>query len=224
MRPTEVLFLIDKSGSMTKHKRELYDAYQHFIEGQEDVGIDCYVTCELFSTHFGVMHMNTSGQASDVDVQTVCAKEKLESAPKLSDANFDPQGGTPILDAIGTTIDRARFMISDDVNRQVIMVLITDGGENSSKQYSAFEIADMITGLRKGGWKFIYIKLGREGIGYNCSGEKVEVSPEQMGFDTEEYFELADGNNFTSLMSDVTQAIAEYRTTGHMELTWEQSK
>ncbi len=56
----------------------------------------------------------------------------------------------------------------------------------------------------------------------DSSGYDAKASPEEMGFNTEEYFELANGNNFASLMSDVTQAIADYRTTGHMKLTWGQ--
>ena len=213
MKETEVLFLIDMSGSMEAHKANTYTGFRELVDNQRALGSGCFATVGFFHQKSEIDEA-TGDYKSKPEILHVAVKEPMASLPYLSDKLFRPDGGTPILDAVGITINKVRFMLPpSSEQRQVALVLITDGEENASEEYTMPQIADMITELRRGGWKFLYINV-KDSKTMGDTWSRGQFAPMRMGFLDKE---VGTGSNVKQIFSQISEAIGDFRSQGELE-------
>lgn len=152
---THISLLLDRSGSMAAVADDTIGGFNQFIvEQQKQPGI-CTFTLVQFDS---------------VDPQEVLHEMRpMHEVPPLTRRNFQPRGSTPLLDAMGQLIDRtgARLAALAEPDRptRVIVVILTDGMENSSQRYSRRQVFEMIQHQQDVyGWQFIFLGANQDAI------------------------------------------------------------
>ncbi|NBJ16961.1 MAG: VWA domain-containing protein [Dehalobacter sp. 4CP] len=176
---TELVFILDKSGSMGGLESDTIGGYNSMLEKQKSVDGECHITTVLFDNNYELLH-------DRIDIKAVSSITKKEYAVG---------GSTALLDAIGRTIHKignAQKHTADDYRAEKVMfIIITDGEENSSREYSADKVKAQIERQKKNyGWEFIFLganidaveTAGRFGIpadraqNYHADKEGVELN------------------------------------------------
>ena len=130
---TDVVFLLDRSGSMGGIENDTIGGYNSYLDSQRKNPVK--VTTVLFDDKYEMLY-------DRVDINNV---------KKLTNKEYFVRGCTALLDAIGRTIN---YMDSKKA-KKVLFVITTDGLENASREYNKAKIKDMIEGHKD--WEFIYI-------------------------------------------------------------------
>lgn len=149
---TEVVVVLDRSGSMSSCKTGTLEGFNTFLNEQQNAAGDGFMTLVQFDDQY------------QVDYQSVNSK----LVAPLTDATFVPRGMTALHDAIGKTINGLK------TDRDVVFVIITDGLENASREFTKEAIKTLIEDKTKQGWKFIYLGANQDavlvgsGIGVNA--------------------------------------------------------
>lgn len=152
MKPnyTHLSVVIDRSGSMASIKSDTEGGFNTFIEDQKAIPGTATVSLTTFDTAIDLVH-------SFVDIQEF---------PKFV---LEPRAATALLDAIGITIvglgKKLNDMPEDERPEKVVMVIVTDGEENSSREYTYEKIAAMIkeqTDTWK--WEFVFLGANQDAI------------------------------------------------------------
>ena len=143
---TEVVFILDRSGSMSGLESDTIGGYNSMLEQQRKLKGECVITTVLFDNCYELLH-------DRIDIRAV--------AP-ITEKEYFVGGSTALLDAIGKTIhkiDTAQKNTSDAYRAEKVMfVIITDGYENSSREYSSQKVKSMIEHKKeKYGWEFIFL-------------------------------------------------------------------
>ena len=176
---TELVFILDKSGSMGGLERDTIGGYNSMLEKQKAVPGECLITTVLFDNDYKLLH-------DRIDIRAVSP---------ITEKEYSVGGSTALLDAIGMTIhkiDNAQRHTADDYRAEKVMfVIITDGEENSSREYSAEKVKAQIQRQKeKYGWEFIFLganidaveTAGRFGIApdraqnYHADSQGVELN------------------------------------------------
>lgn len=140
---TELVVVLDRSGSMSTIKNDMIGGYRQFMQEQAAVPGECVVSLYMF----------------DNEYQTVFEETPVRGAGELP---LSPRGATALLDAMGTTILRAglRFSRKTEDKRpgKVVFLVITDGMENASKEFTREQIRQMVEEQQaKHAWQFVYM-------------------------------------------------------------------
>lgn len=149
---SEIVFILDRSGSMSGRENDVIGGFNSFIEEQKKVDGDCDVTLVQF----------------DHEYDTVYNKIPIQHVKNLTSDTYRPRGSTALFDAICKTIDDVgkRLARTKETNRpdNVIFVIVTDGEENNSKKYLNFEDVTRRTEHQqsKYNWKFIYLGANQD--------------------------------------------------------------
>ncbi|MFM7317054.1 MAG: vWA domain-containing protein [bacterium] len=143
---TEIAFVMDRSGSMESMKEEAIVAFNQFLKDQRELPGEARLTLVLFDTEFLKPYDNVP----------------IEKVPDLNEKTYIPRAGTALLDAMGKTIDEIgkRLAATAEADRpcKVIVACMTDGEENSSRQYSNDAIAAIIRHQQeKYSWEFVFL-------------------------------------------------------------------
>jgi uncharacterized protein YegL len=129
---TEIIFILDRSGSMEHLTRDTIGGFNAFIEQQKEADGEARLTTILFDDKYEVLH-------DGVDIKDV--------AP-LTSASYFARGSTALLDAIGKAMQTVggRLANTSETERpgKVILVITTDGEENASREYKLEKIREMI--------------------------------------------------------------------------------
>jgi len=160
---TLVVYLLDRSGSMADCLPQTISGFNEYIgsvragaKGNIRVTLKTFASAGFLST--GPITVSNAG-----DIQTIFDMVKLEDVPALSEANYVPNGGTPLYDAIGDTIAATDFQLSRlAVRPNVFFVVQTDGGENSSTKYLKSAINTLISARSEAGWTFVYLGANQD--------------------------------------------------------------
>lgn len=195
---TEILFVIDKSGSMGNLVDDTIGGFNGFLESQKEQPGQAYLTTVLFSDGHFKLH-------DRVDIREV---------PRMDRSQYTVGGGTAMLDAIGSTIDEAQLRIdklpAEERPDHVICVITTDGHENSSHHYNKATIQRMIDHQTRGhGWKFIF-------LGANMDAVQEAAS---IGIDYAATW-TANSVGVSSAYSAVNYATNSLRSTGEVDARW----
>ena len=128
-----IVFLLDRSGSMEGVEADTIGGYNNYINSQKKNNAN--VTTILFDDKYETLNFNTP----------------IEKVKKLTRKEYYVRGSTALLDAIGKTIKR----LDEEKKNKVIFIITTDGYENASVKYSKEEIKHLIK--IHDNWEFVYI-------------------------------------------------------------------
>lgn len=148
---THIVVVLDRSGSMSTVYNETIDGFDEFINAQKGVDGDATVTLVQFDDKYEKVF-------SSVPVNEVKSIKEF----------YSPRGMTALLDAIGKTVEDTKKKITktSKVKRpdRVVVVVITDGYENNSKEYSSAKIRSLIKEQEKGNWEFMFIGANQDAV------------------------------------------------------------
>jgi uncharacterized protein YegL len=195
---TEIVFILDRSGSMCHLVGDTIGGFNSFVEAQKILPGEAKLTTVLFDDKYEVLHKG-------VDIQNI---------KPLDDKQYFSRGWTALLDALGKTINdvghRLAKLPEPDRPGKVIFVITTDGLENASKEFTRVQIKEMIdrqTDVYK--WQFIFLGANMDAvnvadsIGIHYSSNYTD---DQYGTQT--------------LYSAVTASISGYRGSGTIKEDW----
>ena len=143
-----ITFILDESGSMSAIERAARDGFNAYREEQIAHGGDTWWTLTTFNH----------------DVRTRYSALPGRRVPKLG-ADYSPSGCTALYDAIGTSIMKTRAHLKKlgaDRPADVIVVILTDGMENSSEEWTQREVFELITESEAAGWQFIFLGANQD--------------------------------------------------------------
>lgn len=142
---TELVFILDRSGSMNGLESDTIGGFNSFIDRQKDVDGKCLVSVVLFNSESTVIY----------------DREPLEKIRKMTMDDYMPGGSTALIDAMGDTIHHIRnvhrYIRKEDVPDKTVFVIITDGMENDSHHYSSDEVKRMVSNQKEKGWEFLFL-------------------------------------------------------------------
>ena len=143
---TELVFILDRSGSMSGLEKDTIGGFNSMIEKQRKQDGECIVSTVLFDDECQVIHDRVS----------------LENIKPMTEDDYYVQGCTALIDAIGGAIHHIgnvhKYARPEDVPENTIFIITTDGQENSSRRYSSSRVKHMIERQKaKFGWEFLFI-------------------------------------------------------------------
>ena len=156
---TDITVVLDRSGSMQSIREDTIGGLNAFFADQKKEKGTCLVTLTQF----------------DNEYETIFEGVELEHVADLTKETFVPRGGTALLDAMGRTINATKARIDDlDEDKRpekVIFIIITDGHENASREFTdRKQIFDLVTErTEKDDWHFIYLGANQDAIAVGCS-------------------------------------------------------
>ena len=161
------LIILDESGSMSRIREQALSGANETIQSikttqQENPDDNQMLSFVTFDSRSGAD-----------DVRSIIGCVPVEKVRELKLKDYQPTGTTPLYDAMGLSIENMRGNVKEGDN--VLVTVITDGLENSSKIYSGPMIKEMVDGLRSQGWMFTYIGANQDseeqakGLGINAS-------------------------------------------------------
>ncbi len=175
---TEIVFILDRSGSMGGLESDTIGGFNSMIEKQKKQDGDCYVSTVLFNNESEVLY----------------DRVKLVDIPKMTDRDYTVGGCTALIDAIGGAIHHIgnihKYARAEDVPEHTMFIITTDGQENASHRYTSEQVKKMIEHQKKKyGWEFLFIganidaveTAAQYGIGkdravnYNADGEGTHI-------------------------------------------------
>ncbi len=136
----DVTLILDESGSMQSCKGAALAGFNQYLAGLRKEPGDTRVTLTLFNAGKTEVRYQSAPVASvrELDVET-----------------YRPQDGTPLYDAIGRTLSLARQQVPAESRK--LCVILTDGEENASQEYTRKQVFDLIKQYERQGWAFLYL-------------------------------------------------------------------
>lgn len=143
---TELVFILDRSGSMSGLESDTIGGFNAMIEKQKKQDGECYVSTVLFDNVSEVLH----------------DRVKLSDIKPMTDREYTVRGCTALIDAIGGAIHHIgnvhKYARPEDVPEHTMFVITTDGMENASHKYSSDKVKQMIERQKEQyGWDFLFI-------------------------------------------------------------------
>ncbi|MEE1173349.1 MAG: vWA domain-containing protein [Ruminococcus sp.] len=159
---TELVFILDKSGSMAGLEADTIGGFNSMLKNQKKQDGEAFVTTVLF----------------DNEIQTVHDRIPLDSMSEMTDDDYVPGGCTALIDAIGKTIEHIKnihkYARKDDVPESTVFVITTDGMENASREFSSAKVKKMIEKQKSEGWEFLFIAANIDAV-ETASGFGIDI-------------------------------------------------
>ncbi|PWM72428.1 MAG: hypothetical protein DBX59_06525 [Bacillota bacterium] len=188
---TELVFILDKSGSMAGMEKDTIGGFNAMIEKQKALDGKVYVSTVLFSNASQVLHNRKS----------------LEEIAPLTEKDYQAGGCTALLDAIGGTIEHIehihKYARKEDVPARTLFVITTDGMENASRQYQSKQIKDMIRKQEeKYGWEFLFLASNIDAV----------ETADRIGIRKEHAVNYAVEEDTLEMYEELSDALSQYRS------------
>lgn len=197
---TELVFILDKSGSMSGLESDTIGGFNSMIEKQKKEEGEALITTVLFDHEYEVLH----------------DRFNIKYIKPITEKEYYVGGTTALLDAIGRTINRIVKAISDsDENERpgkIMFVIITDGMENASREYTYNNIKKMVEHQKtKYCWEFIFLGANIDAI----------ATASRFGINEDRAVNFCADNEGTKLnYKAVSFAVSEFRSGFAMSSEW----
>ena len=190
---TELVFILDRSGSMHGLEKDTIGGFNSVIESQKKEEGEAIVSTVLFDHEREVIH-------DRIDIK--------EIRPMTED-DYQVRGSTALIDAIGCSIKHIKnvhkYIREEDVPEKTLFVINTDGYENSSHIYSSDEVKKMIKKMKEKNWEFMF-------LGANI--DSVETA-KHFGINEGSVANyVADGIGLGSMYGSMKKAVSNFRSGG----------
>ena len=153
--PIYNLVILDKSGSMESIRTEAINGFNETLASIKATQDEFAQTQE---------HFISLAAFCNHGIDMIYNMTPINNAEKLTREKYNPCCLTPLFDAIGSTVNRLKRRISDKPEAVVLVTIITDGQENSSKEWSGQSVCKLIEERKEEGWSFSFIGAGEDVI------------------------------------------------------------
>lgn len=166
---TDITLVVDRSGSMQARQSDAQGGVNQFIEDQKKAAGQALLTLVQFDHEYEFVHKG-------VDVKQVVAYALV------------PRGNTALLDAVGRAInetgERLAAMAEADRPKTVVFVVVTDGQENASREFTLAKVKEMIERQQKEyNWQFVFLGSDPSTFAAGCS---MGIAPDKVAQFAEE--------------------------------------
>ncbi|MGN0795977.1 MAG: hypothetical protein ACI4MT_03390 [Christensenellales bacterium] len=195
---TELVFILDKSGSMSGMEQDTIGGFNSMIEKQKQLDGKVYVSTVLFSNDSEVLH----------------DRADLKEVKPLTTDDYVVGGCTALLDAIGSAIHHIgnvhKYARKEDVPEKTLFVITTDGMENASHNYSAEQVKSMVRRQQeKYGWEFLFVAANIDAVE---TARHIGIRRERAAnYDTAKS---------RAMYSEVANTLFSYRACGEIKDGW----
>ena len=197
---TEIVFILDRSGSMAGLERDTIGGFNAMIEKQRREEGDAIISTVLFDNFSEVIHDRVS----------------LDAISPLTEKEYYVRGCTALLDAVGGAIHHIgnvhKYARAEDRPEKTIFVITTDGFENASHRYSYEKVRSQITRQKeKYGWEFLFL------------GANIDAAREaaRFGIDADRAANYhADSIGTGVIYEAVSETVCNFRASRPMEAGW----
>ncbi len=196
---TELVFILDRSGSMSGLEKDTIGGYNALLEKQKNEPGEAIITTVLFDDHYELLHDRISLKG----IRPITAKE------------YFVRGSTALLDAIGRTISKIenaqKHTAEEERAEKVMFVITTDGMENASREYNFGKVKAMVEMQKeKEGWEFLFIGANMDAL---------EVAS-QFGFEADRVANYHADRQGTEVVYDaISNAVCSMRAAPSQRMT-----
>ena len=199
---TELVFILDRSGSMAGLEADTIGGFNAMIEKQRKDPGEAVISTVLFDNETEVIHVRIP----------------LDRVPRLTEKEYYVRGCTALLDAVGGAIHHIgnvhKYAREEDRPEKTLFVITTDGMENASRRYTYDKVRAMIERQReKYGWEFLFLganidaarEAARFGIRADCAADY-----------------HADSIGTEAVYESVCEAVCQVRRAAPLKASWKQ--
>lgn len=197
---TEIVVVLDKSGSMSSQKKDVIGGFNEFLKSQKEVEGEANITLALF----------------DSDTNVVYQGINIQSAAELNEQTYVPNGSTSLYDAMGIALKmtkkRIESLLEEERPEKIIFAVLSDGEENSSRilnkegqrKYTKDKIFEKVNYLQENS-NYVFIYLG-------ANQDAMQVG-NSLGFSANNTVSFsADSRGFSASMDSINTYSKLYRT------------
>ena len=191
---TELVFILDKSGSMSGLESDTIGGFNSMLKKQKAMDGECRITTVLFDNGYELLH-------DRIDIRAVS---------EMTDKEYQVGGSTALLDAIGLSIQKL-IAVQKNTSPEyragnVMFVIITDGEENASREYTAEKVKALIEIQKeKFGWEFVFLGANIDAVE---TARRFGIAPER----SMDYVPDAEGTALNFEM--MSASVASFRSKG----------
>ena len=142
---TEIVFILDRSGSMSGLEADTIGGYNSMLEKQMKEEGEALISTVLFDDRTEILH----------------DRKNLEKVDRITDKEYYVRGCTALLDAVGGAIHHIshiqKEMPEEEKPEKTLFIITTDGMENASKKYSYDKVKKMVEKKKKNHWEFVFL-------------------------------------------------------------------
>ena len=199
---SELVFILDRSGSMSGLEKDTIGGFNAMIEKQKAEAGEAVISTVLFDNDTDVIHDRLN----------------LDAVPRLTEKEYYVRGCTALLDAVGGAIHHIgnvhKYAREEDRPGKTLFVITTDGMENASRRYSYDKVRAMITRQKeKYGWEFLFL------------GANIDAAREaaRFGIDANRAANYhADSRGTEVIYQTVSETVCNFRASRPLTDNWKQ--
>ena len=197
---TELVFILDKSGSMSGLEADTVGGFNSLVEKQREVEGECLVSMILFNDKSELIY----------------DRHSVSEIRKMRKSDFTVGGTTALMDALGAAINHIskihKYIREEDVPENTIFVIMTDGMENASHIFSDSEVKALVEEKKeKCGWQFIFLAANIDAV----------ETARKYGIDEDSAANYCSDSQGTKLTYEaVNDAVENYRTARKVNRGW----